>query len=395
MNFFVKTSKLFVSLILVFTVAGCGISLSNLTNNLDVNSQIISSEINNERAEQFTDARNEINFPLWKQRREDFKIAFTGDVMLGRYVEELMNSNGLNYPFEKVGERLNLYDEVVINLEGPVLKNALHTKTPDFSTNFSFKEDVLNVFAENNIGIVNLANNHTFDRGEERFQEMVEILNERDIDWFGHPWKYDEEYVHTILAEGVDINLIGFQQATNYEFDINKMKSTVEAVKNDNPLALNIVNFHFGPEYKPYSANIQQEIARGAVDAGADMVIGHHPHVVQEMEVYKEKPIFYSLGNFVFDQYFSTETQEGLVVELVLEFKDVSRSALEPKKDPFILLGGKYEVDKLGVKVLPIKSVRSQPYFLGEPENSIWLDEYREKSQIENQYGEFFYEWGI
>lgn len=395
MNFFVKTSKLFVSLILVFTVAGCGISLSNLTNNLELNSQIISSEINDERAEQFTDVRNEISFPLWKQQREDFKIAFTGDVMLGRYVEELMNSNGLNYPFEKVGERLNLYNEVVINLEGPVLRNELHTKTPDFSTNFSFKEDVLNVFAENNIGVVNLANNHTFDRGEERFQEMIEILNERDIEWFGHPWEYDKEYVHTILADGVDINLIGFQQATNYEFDVNLMMETVEAVKNDNPLALNIVNFHFGPEYKPYSANIQQEIARAAVDAGADMVIGHHPHVVQEMEVYKEKPIFYSLGNFVFDQYFSTETQEGLVVELVLEFKDVSGSTLELKKDPFILLGGKYEIDKLGVKVLPVKSVRSQPYFLGEPENSIWLDEYREKSRIENQYGEFFYEWGI
>jgi poly-gamma-glutamate capsule biosynthesis protein CapA/YwtB (metallophosphatase superfamily) len=79
-----------------------------------------------------------------------------------------------------------------------------------------------------------------------------------------------------------------------------------------------IVNIHFGNEYQEQSNNRQKALARKMVDSGVDIVIGHHPHVIQDYEIYKEKPIFYSLGNFIFDQYFSAETQEGLVIKIVL-----------------------------------------------------------------------------
>ena len=79
-----------------------------------------------------------------------------------------------------------------------------------------------------------------------------------------------------------------------------------------------IANVHWGVEYTHYFNDHQQDIAHQLIDSGVDMIIGHHPHVVQGMEVYNSKPIFYSLGNFIFDQYFSKETQEGLGVGITI-----------------------------------------------------------------------------
>ena len=75
-----------------------------------------------------------------------------------------------------------------------------------------------------------------------------------------------------------------------------------------------IVNVHWGTEYEHQFNKIQQETAHNLIDAGADIIIGHHPHVVQGIEIYQGKPIFYSLGNFIFDQYFSSDTRAGLAV---------------------------------------------------------------------------------
>ncbi len=355
-------------------------------------SDVISEDINSTRIDDLTASSVEVDVPVWKRNRKDINIIFTGDVMLGRYVETLMNRNGLDYPFESVSGRLNLADEVIINLEGPVLRSAEHVQTPDNTTNFSFDEKVLSTFDRHNIGIVNLSNNHTYDKGSDRFMGMTNILSENGIEWFGHPQEYDNKYIHTINADGVDINLLGYHQATNPNFDIEAMKDSVSSVVEAMPNAVNIANFHFGPEYILTSSAIQKEIARAAIDAGADLVIGHHPHVVQEMEVYKGKPIFYSLGNFVFDQYFSQDTQEGLAVELVLEFKDFD-SEFKFSADPYALLGGKYELDRLGVRLLPLRSNSSQPYFLGEEEYRPWLEQYATRSIGGSVDGEYFYEW--
>jgi poly-gamma-glutamate synthesis protein (capsule biosynthesis protein) len=84
-----------------------------------------------------------------------------------------------------------------------------------------------------------------------------------------------------------------------------------------------VVNIHWGEEYKADPNNRQKEMAHLLIDAGVDVIIGHHPHVVQTVETYKNKPIFYSLGNFIFDQYFSPETQKGLAVEIIFTSKDI------------------------------------------------------------------------
>jgi poly-gamma-glutamate synthesis protein (capsule biosynthesis protein) len=86
---------------------------------------------------------------------------------------------------------------------------------------------------------------------------------------------------------------------------------------------------HWGTEYQHVNGRLQAEMAHKLIDAGADVIIGHHPHVIQGIEVYQGKPIFYSLGNFVFDQYFSEDTQRGLAIGLVLD-KDGIEASIFP-----------------------------------------------------------------
>lgn len=352
----------------------------------------IQSEVDSINLSGFLSVEPSVDIPKWKEQRDDFSIIFTGDVMLGRNVENLMNRNGLDYPFELVSDRLNLADEVVINLEGPVLASEKHTPTPPFNTEFSFDEKVLDNFDDHNIGVVNLSNNHTFDKGEEVFGEMTMLLDEKDVDWFGHPLEYDNLYIHTINANGVDVNLLGFNQIKSNPFNVDDMFASVKGVVDLNNEALNIVSLHFGTEYQETSNSFQQEIARAAVEAGADMVIGHHPHVVQEMELYRGVPIFYSLGNFIFDQYFSAEVQEGLAVEMNIEFKELN-DEFDFESDPFALLGGKFEIENIGLRLLPFRSIESQPSFLGREEYDRWINEFSAKSRFGNTESQYFYQW--
>ncbi len=107
--------------------------------------------------------------------------------------------------------------------------------------------------------------------------------------------------------------MAGFSQVYGL-LDADKMLETVRDLASSSDYV--VVNIHWGIEYQSKHGQIQQDLAHKLVDAGADAIIGHHPHVVQGSEVYKGKPIFYSLGNFIFDQYFSVETQRGLAVGL-------------------------------------------------------------------------------
>jgi poly-gamma-glutamate synthesis protein (capsule biosynthesis protein) len=99
--------------------------------------------------------------------------------------------------------------------------------------------------------------------------------------------------------------------------DEEKLLAQIKEVKKQVDLV--IVNIHWGVEYEHIARSNQKNLAHKMIDAGADAIIGHHPHVVQNLEIYNNKPIFYSLGNFIFDQYFSNETQEGLAVGLTYE----------------------------------------------------------------------------
>src|SRR3989344_6571107 len=123
----------------------------------------------------------------------DRKILFVGDIMLGRHVETLLERHGQEYPFERIREVLVDYDEIVANVEGPIMRE--HVPTPSGSTRFSFGPYASALLRDNAISIVSLANNHTFDFGKEGFNETTRFLDEAGVAGVGHPFFLDSAYV--------------------------------------------------------------------------------------------------------------------------------------------------------------------------------------------------------
>jgi AmmeMemoRadiSam system protein B len=276
-------------------------------------------------------------------------ILFVGDIMLGRTVGNLIERNRPLYPFEKIRRALRGIDFVVGNLEGPISKTPV--QFPKGSLKFCFKEEVVKGLSEAHFNLLSLANNHTFNMGEKGLDETRDILKSNEINFVGDPIKASPEFCFT---KG-DIAFLAFNTINNFNYD--DIMQTIKTVRKENPDKFLIVIFHWGFEYEKRSLGIQRDLAHRAMDNGADLIIGSHPHVVQEIELYKpkgtenEKLIFYSLGNFVFDQYFSRETQQGLAVGLELsENKEIFR-------------------------LFPVKSDLSQPELMNATESKAFLDD--------------------
>lgn len=295
------------------------------------------------------------NFPV--------TIISVGDIMLGRYVETLINKNGENYPFEKIGQFLRGVDIVYGNFEGTIVKN--HKQTPNFSTKFSFSENAAKILQLNNFNIVSLANNHALDYGENGLEETKYFLNQFKIIVSGHPVKIDGNDVVIKNIRGQKIAFSSFNFTGSHSKE-QEAYGFVKNLKEKNNFV--IVNIHWGEEYSLQSNEYQKNIARNFIDSGADLIIGHHPHVVQEIGLYKNKIIFYSLGNFIFDQYFSKYTKEGLIVGTELNDEEI-KFRLFPidiiQSQPSLMTGAKAQ------EWLSDLSVRSDPSLLEQIKNGM------------------------
>lgn len=272
-------------------------------------------------------------------------IFAVGDIMLGRNVEGWMDKRGLDYPFAKIKPSFAGADMVVGNLEGPVRK--IHRRTPTGSTTFNFKPEVASAIKSAGFTALSLANNHTLDYGKASFAETQEHLRQAGLEFFGHPRETEDTFVLRKNIHGRKFVFIGLQDVFA-SLDTKKAIALVKSVAAE-PDTTIVISIHWGDEYKLTANKRQKTLAHDFIDAGADVIIGHHPHVVQNIEIYKDRPIFYSLGNFIFDQYFSEATQEGLMVGL--EFKD----------------------DKLSVRLYPVDIVKSQPVTKEDSRAQDWL----------------------
>ncbi|MES2437051.1 MAG: CapA family protein [Patescibacteria group bacterium] len=243
---------------------------------------------------------------------QSFSVLFVGDVMVGRHVELLMDTNGDEYPFTNISGLLQSVDTVVANLEGPVVTN--HVRTPSNGFGFTFEKRMPALLAKHNISIVSLANNHTYDQGIEGYNETRSYLEKAGIISVGHPRTISENYVVRTKIKNQPFVFIGFNM-TNPSFDYAQATAFTQNFSK-NPQDIVVAMIHGGEEYKLVSNTSQQNFYRSLIDAGVTSVIAHHPHVVQEIESYKGKLIFYSLGNFIFDQYFSKDVEQGLAVKM-------------------------------------------------------------------------------
>ncbi len=289
------------------------------------------------------------------QKPKSLSIMAFGDVMLGRYVRVLMDENGLNYPFEKIPNPAGLFTEdanvVFGNLEGPIDGQG---KKGGTSMMFSFNEDIGALLKNYGFTLLSIANNHAQDQGQTGRENTIKTLEKNDLGWCGNANEADSNSVHYGTVGRENYAFICLHSAIR-KLDLEAALELIKSVrKNVNYL---IVSIHWGIEYQ-HKANyeLQIEPARAFIDAGADLIIGHHPHVVQNFEVYNGKLILYSLGNFVFDQYWSGDTQEELAVGLVLD----------------------HEGENLRTKfyLFPMKSEKSQSRMMTEEERAKWIPKF-------------------
>lgn len=256
-------------------------------------------------------------------------LIFTGDIMLSREVNSKMERfKDYNWPFLKITDFLNKVDLVIANLESPFLKDA-KTYTVNLDS-FSFKANPLAVSGLNlaNIKVISLANNHTINQGKQGIIDTIEILEENNIKYTGAGLNEEEARKPAIIKEGEDtFAFLSYAYPQDYSLatenrhglagmDIEKMEADIGKLKQAENIDLIVVLMHAGTEYTLKPNWQQKDFARAAIYAGADIVVGHHPHWPQTFEFYNNKPIIYSLGNFVFDQMWSTETKQGLMLKL-------------------------------------------------------------------------------
>jgi poly-gamma-glutamate synthesis protein (capsule biosynthesis protein) len=247
-------------------------------------------------------------------------ILLVGDIMLDRGVENLIKQNSIYYPFQKISHFLRGMDIVFGNLEGPIINNP-----PEFPANslkFAFKQEVIKGASWCNFNLFSLANNHTLDMGKEGLEETKEWLKKYGINFVGDPLSGSSDKLNSSFFRD-NITFLAFNQIFPFMVKEEEIIKTTKTVKSLNPDNFLIVSLHWGEEYKLINSSAQQKLAHQLIEAGADLIIGHHPHVVQKIEKYQGKLIFYSLGNFIFDQYFSPETQQSLAVGLEIYSKDL------------------------------------------------------------------------
>jgi len=255
------------------------------------------------------------------KENSEIKLLFLGDIMMARYVErkiKILNKEFV-YPFENIVNYLKSFDYIIANLEGPISDKGVKIGS---KYSFRMNPEIVKTLNKVNINIVNLANNHIFDYGKVAFEDTLKNLEKNNIKYFGN--SYDPLIIE---KEGVKIGFLGFSDFLKH-LEVKENKIGITVAKDDlseiirkakEKVDILIVSFHWGEEYKKIPNEKQRKLAKIAIDSGADLVIGHHPHVIQNIEKYKDKFIFYSLGNFIFDQNFSKETMIGGGVEVYIK----------------------------------------------------------------------------
>ena len=233
-------------------------------------------------------------------------LSFTGDCILGTdenfYYDTSFNAYYENYGsayfFQNVKDVFEKDDLTIINMEG-----TLTDLTTRKDKQFAFKGDTeyVKVLTNGSVEAANMANNHSYDYGEESFKDTVNILEKNKIRTFG-----DDETV-IIPVKGVNVGIFGIYELDDHEERIPQVKSDIAKLKKDGADII-VAVFHWGNELERVPDDNQVMLAHLAIDEGADVVVGHHPHVLQGIDTYKGKTIAYSLGNFCFGgNYHPTE----------------------------------------------------------------------------------------
>ena len=260
-------------------------------------------------------------------------LAFVGDIMLDRGVKQSVVKNGTgdyNYAFADL-DKLKDADILIGNLEGPISDKGRDTGK---AYSFRFSPAVIPVLEKQGFDVLSIANNHAGDWGISAFADMLTEFKSSSIQLVGGGNSFvDTDQPKVVEKNGVRFGFLSFSDVgpgwlkvgtTTAGISIANNSRTPEIIRQA-AAACDVlsVSFHFGNEYEKNPNWRQRQLAQMAIDNGAKIVVGTHPHVAQSVEEYKGGVIMFSLGNFIFDQNFSTSTMNGLAVKIHLSGKEI------------------------------------------------------------------------
>jgi poly-gamma-glutamate synthesis protein (capsule biosynthesis protein) len=317
-----------------------------------------------------------------------------GDILLDRGVKQAIDANGVDFPFDggtveitgrckdcspmgwdlpytrrtgnagAVRDLISGADIAIANFENPAPNDW---RWHGSGTVFTANPALIKGLADAGIDWVSLANNHTGNAGRTGMLQTMKNLDKYDIAHGGLGRNLAQAHKATLLkAGGVTVGILGYDMIAPRDHAGADLAGTAGMTKKDLRRDIKaaraagadvvIVFPHWGIEYRANPSATQRTMAHAAINAGADLVIGNHPHWAEAMEVYKGKPIWYALGNFVFDQTWSEYTMEGLTLELTFQGDELAQIRMRPHlilgkaqanfMDP-AGLGGKFVMDQV------------------------------------------------
>lgn len=246
----------------------------------------------------------------------DTQLIFTGDIMLARAVEWSIKEKGVNYPFEIWNATsFTDADAVIGNFEGTI-RDTEHIEQTNVMA-FDTLPEYIQPLANAGFTHLSLSNNHADDFGQATTDFTRSTITETGMIPFGDPFASENFVAH--IDRDIPVSLIGFH-AFNEETN-----GVVEVIRSEDSAGNFVIIYpHWGVEYNHEPSLSQTTAAQIWIDAGADLIIGAHPHVVQSTEIIDGVPVIYSLGNFLFDQDFSRATQIGAVADVTISASEIT-----------------------------------------------------------------------
>lgn len=277
------------------------------------------------------------SYPVQAGPEAPIQLVAAGDMMLDSWIEQVVRDQGWQYPFVYLDSILSKADLVFANLEAPFgRQDSAYPKTYTFQV----EPDMVQVLMAGKINVVSLANNHILDFGSAALRETMQLLDTHGIKYSGagnNLWEarqparfeikgkkiavacysltFPEEFWATDSTAGTC-----FPSHTFFYKDIRRFKKENDVL---------VISFHWGGELLTAPKEYQVDLAHRAIDAGADLILGHHPHVIQGLEIYKGKLIAYSLGNYIFGSY-SDKATRSMLLQLSYDEDSFKRCTIIP-----------------------------------------------------------------
>ena len=246
-------------------------------------------------------------------------VSAVGDCIIGSDINSSVDNNfdafyivkkSYDYFFQEVKPVLSQDDLTIINMEGTLTNSEDRAEKQ-----FAFRGDpkYTQVLTSGSVEAANLANDHSMDYGQTGYDDTIKYMEEAGINTFGN------DRTSVLDVNGIQVGLVGVNSVNEGVDKTDEMISLIEEVRSQGA-QLVIVSFHWGVQKEEYPDDAQKALAHAAIDNGADLVLGHHPHVLQGIETYNGKKIVYSLGRFCFGGDNNPKDRDTMIFQQTFTF---------------------------------------------------------------------------